>query len=367
MLLLRSRRSTTTTSVVRLLYLGLVIWSCCCCDWWYLSTPSHYYGAHAFTLVTFDVDGTLIQGSGQAAEASLHAQAFSHAVRKVLASSSSGNSNKNQKDIPPVAQALPRELYHGSTDGLILLRLAQATLDMDATESFPYLPQMMDCMYEFMLSQSKEDATSIGKYISPLPGVMEHLTELANRKDSVMCGLVTGNVEGIARLKMKTVGIYETGVLAEACETQRIWDGTQDIAFLGGFGSDFCSGNIVDLDRNHLDRGEQIAIAVQRCQRQLAKRHSGTNNNNDPPSLLKRVVHVGDAPADVLAAKALSERTLQNQVDDELCVGMVAVATGSYPADLLQELAGSPIPGKWEPVVLEQGMGDPMFLKACGL
>jgi hypothetical protein len=81
---------------------------------------------------------------------------------------------------------------------------------------------------------------------------------------------------------------------------------------------------------------------------------------------LKRVVHVGDAPSDVLAAKWFSEeQTKQNE--DQLCVGMVAVATGSYSAEELRELAGETIPGVWEPVVLEKGMGDPKFLEACGL
>jgi hypothetical protein len=79
---------------------------------------------------------------------------------------------------------------------------------------------------------------------------------------------------------------------------------------------------------------------------------------------------VGDAPADVLAAKSFSEqlRNTENQDDNiTLCVGMVAVATGSYSAEELRELAGTPIPGTWEPVVLERGMSDPDFLKACGL
>lgn len=227
-------------------------------------------------------------------------------------------------------------------------------------------------MYQYLLESAEQD--TIGDYISPLPGVMEHLNELAQQQDSVMCGLVTGNVEGIARLKMKAVGIYDTGALAEPCDTQRVWEGTQEIAFLGGFGSDFCSGNIVDLDRNHLDRGEQIAIATQRCQRQLAKlplslEDATTATITQPTTSLKRVVHVGDAPADVLAAKALSQRILLGSegFDDDLCVGMVAVATGSYPAEQLRELAGPPVPGRWEPVVLEKGMSDPNFLAACGL
>jgi hypothetical protein len=38
----------------------------------------------AFTLITFDVDGTLVKGSGQAADTSAHSRAFSHAVGAVL-------------------------------------------------------------------------------------------------------------------------------------------------------------------------------------------------------------------------------------------------------------------------------------------
>jgi hypothetical protein len=77
--------------------------------------------------------------------------------------------------------------------------------------------------------------------------------------------------------------------------------------------------------------------------------------------VLKRVVHVGDAPADVLAAKAYAER------DDSLCVGMVATATGSFLAQELRELAGTSVPGRWDCVVLEDGIADPGFVAACGL
>ena len=77
-----------------------------------------------------------------------------------------------------------------------------------------------------------------------------------------------------------------------------------------------------------------------------------------------RVVHVGDAPADVLAARACAERGL---LGAGVCVGMVGCATGSYTAAQLRQLAGSAVPGSWEPVVLEKGMGDPGFLAACGI
>ena len=127
--------------------------------------------------------------------------------------------------------------------------------------------------------------------------------------------------------------------------------------FLGGFGSDYCSGDVDDADRNYLDRGEQIAIAVNRCREMLS----------DGKRKLKRVTHIGDAPADVLAAKSFSERCQEE--GDDLCVGMVAVATGSYSANELQELIGERVEGTWEPVVMEDGMAADTgsFLRACGV
>lgn len=303
--------------------------------------------AQSVILVTFDVDGTLIHGTGRAAAESVHAQAFGHALQKVLGDD---DDSDDSSTVTPVAEALPRRLYQGSTDGLILLRYARAALNVEPDTSFPQLDQLMQVMYNYIQTCSNDD---ICEHLNPLPGVLDHLQTLATLKDRVVCGLVTGNVEGIARRKMNAVGIFQTGALAAPCNTQKRWPGTEDLAFLGGFGSDYCSGDIDDLDRNHLDRAEQIAIATQRCKNLLQEHQQ-----------LKRVVHVGDAPADVLAAKAFSQR---QDRDPDVVVGMVAVATGSYQAEELRELAGQPIPGTWEPVVLEKGMGDPSFLQACGI
>lgn len=211
----------------------------------------------------------------------------------------------------------------------------------------------MDCMYDHI--QTLDDDT-IASTMDVLPGVLQHLKTLSALKENVACGLVTGNVEGIARRKMKSMGIWDTNALSHASKEQRekkTWDGTEDIAFLGGFGSDYCSGDIIDKSRNYLDRSEQIAIATRRCRDSLLP--EGT--------VLNRVVHIGDAPSDVLAAKAFAERN----DDRELCVGLVAVATGSYGAEELRSLIGERVPGRWEPVVLEEGMADPEFLKHCGV
>ena len=294
----------------------------------------------AYTLITFDVDGTLVKGSGSAMAESAHAKAFSLSVGTVL--------GDGESPVQKVADALPTKLYHGSTDGLIVLRLARATLGVEPAEAFPRLTEMFDVMYKYISGLEDEE---IAAHITPLPGVMDQLTKLATMKENVKCGLVTGNVEGIARKKMKAVGILDANAFSPPCPTQKAWPGSEDLGFLGGFGSDYCSGDIDNFDRNHLDRGEQIAIAAKRCQNLL-----GDNKS------LQRVVHVGDAPADVLAAKWYSTTKPEN-----VCVGMVAVVTGSYSANELKELAGPPIPGKWEPVILEKGMADENFLAACGL
>ena len=57
---------------------------------------------NAFTLITFDVDGTLVKGSGQAAAESAHAKAFAHAVGTVLG---------DGKPVTKVADALPASTF----------------------------------------------------------------------------------------------------------------------------------------------------------------------------------------------------------------------------------------------------------------
>jgi hypothetical protein len=155
--------------------------------------------AAAFTLITFDVDGTLVAGSGKKADNSVHSHAFSVAVGTVLSTS------PKPVVVPPVAQVLPRRDYHGSTDGLILLRLARATKLLPTDGVSPSkLNELFDSRYDYI---GTLDDFEIADGISPLPGVMETLSVSATMKDQVACGLVTGNVEGIARRKMKAVGI----------------------------------------------------------------------------------------------------------------------------------------------------------------
>lgn len=196
-----------------------------------------------FTLITFDVDGTLVKGSGKQAEASAHARAFAAAVGSVYGSGA-------PTALP--AELLPRDKYHGSTDGLIALNMARAAFGTPPEVAAERLDEVWLSMYEYV---ARLPDAEVAKGIEPLPGVLDTLRALAadDMRERVACGLVTGNVEGIARKKMRSVGVHATGALAPPAAEQR-WAGEEDAAFLGGFGSDFCSGQIDDGARNHLDR-----------------------------------------------------------------------------------------------------------------
>lgn len=303
---------------------------------------------HPVTLLTFDVDGTLLQGSSKRAEVSAHAKAFMHATGKIFHDDSAFEIKH-----PSPLDFIPPDRYHGSTDGLIALNLAKFSADKDPSFSYPKLNTVFEEMYNYIRQLSDEEVAS---GIEALPGVIPTLQQLkkilSTHPKNVLCGLVTGNVEGIARKKMRATGILATGILHSLPEDTR-WEGEEKTAFLGGFGSDFCSGDIDDLTRLYKDRAEQIAIATRKARALLAEDQK-----------LVRVVHVGDAPNDVLAAKYCSEVGL---CGDGVVVGCIGVATGKFSASTLEGHAGKVLPGVWEPVILEAGMADPAFIRHCNI
>ena len=339
------------------------------------------------TLITFDVDGTLVSSSPgkhlhseheyvtyrlvedsylltgsdvlpyllyhqSGWEEGAHGRSFTHAVNSVLMN----NEDSAGGTIP---QLLEKHEFHGSTDGLILMRLARKMMgaSFDKDDASSKLDLMMDTMYQFV-SDCNDD--EVRKGIAPLPGAIQTLETLASYED-VAFGLVTGNVEGIARRKMHALGIFDAGALTSLSQPPRlggrVWEGMEDKRFLGGFGSDFCSGDIDDPTRNYLDRGEQLAICVQRCQEELCH----------PDHRIERVIHVGDAPADILAAKNYVNHPNKPQ---NVCISVIGVATGSYSSEELSELCGERIEGIWEPIILDAGVGvgnKEAFISACGL
>lgn len=156
------------------------------------------------TLITFDVDGTLISSS-PGWEQGAHGRSFIHAVDTIVLEPLSLN-RIGGKTIPDLLEG-PE--FHGSTDGLILLRLVRKAVgpSFDAENAASSVGAMMDEMYRFV-SRCSDDEVATG--IAPLPGVMKTLGTLATEyvdKGVLACGLVTGNVEGIARRKMNALGI----------------------------------------------------------------------------------------------------------------------------------------------------------------
>jgi phosphoglycolate phosphatase-like HAD superfamily hydrolase len=110
-----------------------------------------------------------------------------------------------------------------------------------------------------------------------LEGVLNLLTQL--EQNGIILGLVTGNLEKIARAKLEKIGIYH-------------------FFKTGGFGSD------------HINRTNLVKIAIQRAEEQF---DFGSH---------RRVFHFGDAPQDMKAGR-------------EAGVVPIGVTTGVFTAEQL--------------------------------
>lgn len=202
-------------------------------------------------LILFDVDGTLIY-SNRAGRA-----AMVHALEEVFGT------------------AGPVEDYSmaGKTDPLIISELLQA-----AGVPAHKVENGLSRVYDLMAAQGA--AIFPEKGIRPCPGVPELLQALEARED-VLLGLVTGNIEHTAPLKLAAAGI----------------DPAQFV--VGAYGSD-------EKDRNRLPE-----IAMERARRLTGYPFAGADT-----------VVVGDTPADILCARAANATA-------------VAVATGTHSAATL--------------------------------
>ncbi len=205
-------------------------------------------------LVLFDIDGTILSSKGAAA------RAFRRALEEVFGTSGPTNGYS----------------FAGRTDPRIARDLlAMAGVGAEMVDS--RLPEVWD---RYTGHLRREFAT-VRPHV--YPGVMELLDRVEAARASAVLGLLTGNVEEGARLKLESAGI------------------SRDRFIVSAFGSD------------HHDRTELPAIAVRRAEDLTGLRFAG-----------KSVVIIGDTPADISCGAHLGVRT-------------IAVATGTFSSSQLKE------------------------------
>jgi phosphoglycolate phosphatase len=208
-------------------------------------------------LLLFDIDGTLLRGATDA-----HRDAVFEALHTV-------HGVDARRAEPGLAPA-------GRTDGEIA-RALLLELGVSAARIDERSEEVRAETGRIYAERSTADLSH-----TVLPGVVELLDWLAVR-DGVVLGLLTGNFETVARVKLARAGI-----------------GRYFRSRAGGFGSD-------SEDRAALP--------------EIARRRAGTVGHPYPR---KKTLVIGDTPRDIACARADGLRCL-------------AVATGPYPIEQLQD------------------------------
>ena len=206
-------------------------------------------------LFLFDVDGTLLtaRGAGRAA--------FKEALKRTFGT----------------AEGLDAYDLRGKTDQRVVWDvLTAAGVPREEIEA------RVGACFEAYLGEL-ETILGNGSAIQIMPGIRELVPALSARPDAVV-GLLTGNIEAGARLKLRPTGLLEH-------------------FRVGAFGSD------------HIDR---------RCLPSIARERAGRLVGHDFD--FERVTIIGDTPHDVDCARACGAVA-------------VVVATGQYPADELAACA----------------------------
>ena len=204
-------------------------------------------------LVLFDIDGTLLNSSG------MGRAAMQGALAEVFGSA--GN---------------PSYRYDGKTDKQIVRDVMRLEGHSDA-----HIDSRMENLIALYL-EGLRAGTKNGKFsVRPLAGVVEILDALEAR-DDVVLGLLTGNIEPGARIKLSAAGI------------------NPDRFRVNAFGSD------------HEHRVELPAIAQRRASETLGLTIAG-----------ERLVVIGDTPADIECGRSLGARA-------------IGVASGHYTVEQLE-------------------------------
>ena len=228
-------------------------------------------------LILFDIDCTLIDAHGAGGRAIFGAIKEVYGLQGEL-----GNYNFHGRTDPGIIRDLTAmwgadpvstvsEFDRGTQPGVVIALAAR--LGYSAEEIDSLLPACLDRYVELI----REEVAA--GHVEVLPGV-DQLVRALSTDDRVLLGLLTGNVEEGARVKLAPTGLLPHFAL-------------------GAFGSDSPL------------RPDLPAVAVARAAALNGRRYTG-----------KQVVVVGDTPADIECGAQLGVRT-------------VAVATGRYSVDEL--------------------------------
>jgi phosphoglycolate phosphatase len=193
-------------------------------------------------LILFDLDGTLLRAGDKA-----HQRALVDGVRDVLG-------------LEPTFAGVP---LAGRLDGQIVHDMVAAHA-LDPAEVDAALPAIAVRTTERYLDIVTRD----GWTGAVLPGVVELLDALERHRDDWVLGVLTGNLEGVARARLEHAGLAAH-------------------LHLGAFG-----------DRN-VERWELVAVAMRAC----SDHHGGDH-------AVAHTVLVGDTPRDVEAASRAGARSL---------------------------------------------------------
>lgn len=206
-------------------------------------------------LYLFDIDGTLVsaRGAGRIALTSALVKTFG------------------------TAGAVDTYDFRGKTDPRIVLDLMQAAGVPERD-----IRARLDICFDAYVREL-DTLVGDGERVQVMPGIAEVVRALAARDDALV-GLLTGNIEPGARVKLRSTGLWP-------------------LFRVGAFGSD-------DIDRRRLP-----AVACERARARLGR---------DIP--FDRVVIIGDTPLDVDCARACGAVA-------------VAVATGHHRPDELSACA----------------------------
>jgi phosphoglycolate phosphatase-like HAD superfamily hydrolase len=207
-------------------------------------------------LVLFDIDGTILHSGGAGRDA------MEHALTEIFGT--------------PGDSAMR---YDGKTDRQIVREAMRGAGFSDAD-----VDARMDDVVSLYVASLPERLNDPDRGVGLYPGVADIIQAVHNRSDAVL-GLLTGNVEPGARLKLGAVGL------------------NFDLFRVNAFGSD------------SEVRGDLPAIAHRRMEKEFGVALEGRD-----------VVVIGDTPADIACGRALGARA-------------IGVATGWYSVDDLEKHA----------------------------